>query len=211
MDIQYLDDNHYEHDTTFTDSNDWYIFEHDLHDIENDLYDIDSLQEETKQAEESHLSCARSTSKVSVPKQLEKLDPSGVLRLDNSKTQYNISHRPFTYDQTKQTKMIELMREVDILTLSLENVFKCIDMPTITQATAVSRQIPRNSLQTILFNRHYWTVPQAKTWLHEHGYKRSTYRRTANDIRFMQVNPIQNAIFYAKKLPNNVTLILQEY
>lgn len=121
------------------------------------------------------------------------------------------SHRPFTHDLAKRNSLLELMHGVDMLTQSSENVFKSIDMPTITQAEAISRQIPSSSLQTILFNRHYWTVPQAKAWLHEHKHKRGTYRRTANETRFMQVNPIQNASFYAKKLPNHITLIFQEY
>lgn len=121
------------------------------------------------------------------------------------------SSLPFTHDQTKLDRMTDLMQGVNQLTEMVENVFRDIDMPTITQAEARTQGIPANSIQTILFDRHYWTIPQAKAWLRDHKYKRGSWRRTANEIRFIQVGPIQNAAFYSKKLPNQIVLIFQEY
>jgi hypothetical protein len=43
--------------------------------------------------------------------------------------------------------------------------------------------------QGIIFDNAKWTVPQAKKWLKEHGYKSPKVDRAANRHRFRQVDP----------------------
>ena len=84
-------------------------------------------------------------------------------------------------------------------------------MPIISKIKARELGIPNKSIQTILFNKIDWTVPGAKKWLKEHKYENNGWRRTTNEIRFIQVNPIKDANYYSKKLKDGIILIFQEY
>lgn len=84
-------------------------------------------------------------------------------------------------------------------------------MPTITQYQAIRLNIPHHSLQTILFDNKIWNVRMAKKWLKEHEFRNNTYRKTTNEIRFMQINPIEGASYYSKKLKDGIILVFQNY
>lgn len=84
-------------------------------------------------------------------------------------------------------------------------------MPTISKSKALQLGIPKKSLQTILFNKIDWNVPSAKKWLKEHNYINNGWRRTKNEIRFIQVNPIEDATYYSKKLSDGIILVYQQY
>jgi hypothetical protein len=85
-------------------------------------------------------------------------------------------------------------------------------MPSITAAKAEQLGIPRKTVQTILFAKDKWTVPLAKKWLHEHSYVNSNYRKTANEIRFLQNFDVKGARFYSKKIGDgSITIVSQQY
>lgn len=84
-------------------------------------------------------------------------------------------------------------------------------MPQLTKTEAKQKGIPHKTLQTILFHNLDFTVPKAKKWLKDHNYVNSYWRRTKNEIRFMQTPDIKGAKYYAKKITPSITLIFQEY
>jgi hypothetical protein len=84
-------------------------------------------------------------------------------------------------------------------------------MPLITKAKAKQMGIPKKTLQTILFNLNTFDVTTAKVWLKKHNYANSYWRKSANQIRFMQTPDIKDATYYGKRITPNITLIFQEY
>lgn len=85
-------------------------------------------------------------------------------------------------------------------------------MPSITATKAAQLGIPRKTVQTILFSKDKWTVPLAKKWLRDHNYVNSNWRKTTNEIRFMQNFDIKGAHFYSKKIDNgSIVIVSQEY
>lgn len=85
-------------------------------------------------------------------------------------------------------------------------------MPKITKTQAYALNIPNKSLQTILFDKDSWNIPQAKHWLKIHKYHYKEWRQTANQYRFWQIPDIIGAKFYSKRIPTlGVVLVFQEY
>ena len=84
-------------------------------------------------------------------------------------------------------------------------------MPTITQAEARSMGIPRKTLQTILLDKHYFTLRTAKKWLKDHNYVNSYYRTTKNEYSFMQTFPIEGSHYWSFKVSPVVLLVYQEF
>lgn len=84
-------------------------------------------------------------------------------------------------------------------------------MPTITKRQGLAMGIQSNSLQTILLPKSLFSKDAAIAWLKKHKYKYNYIRGTTNEYRSMQVNPIQGAKFYSKKLPNGIVLVFQEF
>ena len=84
-------------------------------------------------------------------------------------------------------------------------------MPTITKTKAINKGIPKVSLQTILFSYDFFDYNDAIDWLIKHGYRYDFYRTTKNFMRFMQVNPIQNAQFSSKKIASGINFVFQKY
>jgi hypothetical protein len=65
-------------------------------------------------------------------------------------------------------------------------------------------------LSTILVPRADFTLPKAKNWIKAHGYKTTKTDITTNYYRFRQNPPSPNGIYYSKKLPNGIVLVLYE-
>lgn len=65
-----------------------------------------------------------------------------------------------------------------------------------------------HELQSVLFDRQYWTIPKAKEWLKYYRLKSSDVRTTANHFRFRQTEPIGER-YRVKHLDNGIELILQ--
>lgn len=84
-------------------------------------------------------------------------------------------------------------------------------MPYITQAQATKLNYPKKLLQTILFNKHKYSLKEAREWLKEHGYLNKNYRRTTNEIRFIQNDVIKGAKYYSKKITPDIIFIFEEY
>lgn len=86
------------------------------------------------------------------------------------------------------------------------------NMPMITQAEAIHMGIPKRTLQTILLNRHAFSLRSAKKWLKDHNYANAYFRITKNEYRFMQTPPIEHARYFSKKIDSgNIVLVFQEY
>jgi hypothetical protein len=81
----------------------------------------------------------------------------------------------------------------------------------ISKEEAKKMGIPKRSLQTILFNKSAFNITTSKTWLKKHNYANSYYRKTTNQLRYMQTPAILDADYYAKKITPDITLIFQEY
>lgn len=84
-------------------------------------------------------------------------------------------------------------------------------MPIITKLEAKKKGIPKRTLQTILFNDNVYNVTLAKAWLKKHNYSNAYWRRTINQIRFMQTPDIKDAKYYSKKITPDITFVFQEY
>lgn len=84
-------------------------------------------------------------------------------------------------------------------------------MPTITKIEAKKKGIPKKTLQTILFDSKEFNVMSAKAWLKKHNYANAYWRRTANQIRFMQTPDIKDATYYSKSITPSITLVFQQY
>ncbi len=84
-------------------------------------------------------------------------------------------------------------------------------MPILTKTEAKRKGIPKKTLQTILFDDTTFNVNTAKAWLKKHNFVNSYWRRTANQIRFLQTPDIKNANYYSKKITPDITFVFQEY
>lgn len=85
-------------------------------------------------------------------------------------------------------------------------------MVILTKTEARKKGIPSTTLQTILFDDNIYNVKTAKAWLKKHNYVNSYWRRTANQLRFLQTPDIKNAQYYSKKIGDgNITFVFQKY
>jgi hypothetical protein len=70
---------------------------------------------------------------------------------------------------------------------------------------------PKSSVQSIIFNKKYYDEPQARKWLHSHGF-RSNYKPqphiTENFIRYRQFDPPVGANYITKLIGRGVELII---
>jgi hypothetical protein len=71
--------------------------------------------------------------------------------------------------------------------------------------------VPKSSVQSIIFNKKYYDEPQARRWLHSHGF-RSNYKPqphiTENFIRYRQFDPPIGANYITKLIGRGVELII---
>lgn len=83
-------------------------------------------------------------------------------------------------------------------------------MPEVSISQAKKLKIPKHSLQTILISKQI-SKKDAIKWLKENNLRYDYYRTTINNMRFMQINPIEGANFYTKKINPYINFVYQEY
>jgi hypothetical protein len=84
-------------------------------------------------------------------------------------------------------------------------------MTTISLEEANKRNYTYPNIQTILFDLDKWSKDKAIKWLNKHEYIHKYHRLTKNQRRFMQHNPVENAEYYSKRLPNGIVLVFQYF
>ena len=70
---------------------------------------------------------------------------------------------------------------------------------------------PKSSVQSVIFNKKYYTEEQAHKWLHSHGFKTNYTQRphiTENFIRYRQFEPPAGANYITKLIGRGVELII---
>ena len=82
-------------------------------------------------------------------------------------------------------------------------------MVSISLEEANKRNYTYPNIQTILFDLDKWSKDKAIKWLNKHEYIHKYHRLTKNQRRFMQHNPVENAEYYSKRLPNGIVLVFQ--
>ncbi len=84
-------------------------------------------------------------------------------------------------------------------------------MPTITKDEAIQLGYPKNKffIQTILIDKDI-SKKNAIKYLKENGYRYNDVRSTTNYNRYMQHNPVENAIYYTKPL-YGMELVYQKF
>lgn len=65
-------------------------------------------------------------------------------------------------------------------------------------------------IQTILFPRKSFTIPEAIQWLDSHKYNHHKIDKTSNFYRFRQVNPTSHSNYYTITLKNGVELVYEK-
>jgi len=64
------------------------------------------------------------------------------------------------------------------------------------------------NVQSVVFDKDYWTIKKAQKWLIKHGYESLGCDEKENTLRFRQIDPQDNFSYITKSLPNNVELII---
>lgn len=84
-------------------------------------------------------------------------------------------------------------------------------MVWVSKTEAMSLNIPKKTLQTILLPKNKFNLRLAKNWLKEHSKANSYIRETANYWRAMQTPPIVGSTYYTHNLVNGVKYVYQQY
>ena len=64
-------------------------------------------------------------------------------------------------------------------------------------------------IQSILFDKNFWTIKQAIMWLESNGYVHKKVHETDKFYRFRQLSPSYDTYRYiTKKIPNHIELIV---
>lgn len=63
-------------------------------------------------------------------------------------------------------------------------------------------------VQSVIFNKKYWDIVSAMTWLIEHKFKIVKVDRKKNYLRFRQENPKKFVRYFTKDLQNGIQLII---
>jgi hypothetical protein len=70
----------------------------------------------------------------------------------------------------------------------------------------------RNNIQSILFDKQYWTPQLAKEWLKLHNYKthfgKKKYHETENMLRFRQSQPKKGSRYRIIKLGDHIEAVM---
>lgn len=69
-------------------------------------------------------------------------------------------------------------------------------------------------IQSIIFNKQYWTIPESQKWLYDNNLKLLKGKMidiTKNFYRFRIKDPKQFKYFRTKKLNNHIDLVLGFY
>lgn len=65
-------------------------------------------------------------------------------------------------------------------------------------------------LQSVVFNRNYFTLAEAKHWMRKHDFPIYKVHTTPNTYRFRQEPPNRYRRYYSKEITYGVTLVFQE-
>jgi len=84
-------------------------------------------------------------------------------------------------------------------------------MVVISYYQARLKKYPVNKffIQTILFDKSI-SLSDARKWLRDNDLKYNDYRKTINHRRFMQTNPVKNAVYFTKKITPLIQLVFQK-
>jgi hypothetical protein len=83
----------------------------------------------------------------------------------------------------------------------------------IIEGTGINQKHSKNyKIQSVVFNKKYWTIPKAKKWLKENNYKCDDVDKKDNSIRFRQIDPAtinkKTWKYTTHRLENNIDLII---
>lgn len=71
--------------------------------------------------------------------------------------------------------------------------------------------IPKESVQSVIFNRKYFDEPESRKWMHLHGF-RTNYKPkphiTTNFIRYRQFEPIHGVRYITKMVGRGIELVI---
>lgn len=68
-----------------------------------------------------------------------------------------------------------------------------------------------SAVQTVIFRKKDWTLPDAVGWLKSHRYLGHSPDVKEHTYRFRQLQPREDAAYHSSVLPNGITLVYQEY
>ena len=64
------------------------------------------------------------------------------------------------------------------------------------------------AVQSVLFNKHFWTQEQARKYLKRHHYMDNGVDETTNFFRYRQFDPPKDSRYYIKTLKHGVELVI---
>ncbi len=71
--------------------------------------------------------------------------------------------------------------------------------------------VPKSSVQSVIFNKKYYTEEQARRWLHSHSFRtnfKPSPHITENFIRYRQFDPPMGGRYITKIISRGVELII---
>lgn len=71
------------------------------------------------------------------------------------------------------------------------------------------RGVDGSNVQSVLFIKDQWTLPEARKWMRDHGFKVGKVHDTKKFHRFRQFDPDPNMKHRLKNLPNGIVLLLE--
>ena len=71
-------------------------------------------------------------------------------------------------------------------------------------------RIPKQAVQSVIFNKLYFNEDKAKAWLRSHGFKTAFKppHKTVNFIRFRQFNPPRNGKYITRIIGRGIEYII---
>jgi hypothetical protein len=63
-------------------------------------------------------------------------------------------------------------------------------------------------IQSVLFNKHFWTQQQARRYLKRKGFKDNGVDETENEFRYRQIQPPKDKKYYTKTLRGGVQYVI---
>ena len=65
-----------------------------------------------------------------------------------------------------------------------------------------------SEVQSIIFDRSLWTIPQAKSWLKKHGFFNNKVDKKPHFYRFRQIDPSYFNHYITKKTDDGIDFII---
>lgn len=67
-----------------------------------------------------------------------------------------------------------------------------------------------SKVQSVVFDKRYWSIPRAKQWLREHGYMSPKVDIKEHQLRFRQLEPNFKR-YYSQHITPTIMFIIGEY